>query len=104
MSFVLGTKRMCAPEMSPLLHVYMYFNIFNEFVVVKYSQNSFIVFRDGGGRSGLFCAVASLLEKVKVEREVSVVNAARRVKARRSNAIHCQVFIYVKYGPIFCII
>ena len=47
--------------------------------------------RDGGSQSGLFCAVASLMEKLKVEREVSVVNAARRVKARRPNAIHCQV-------------
>ena len=55
----------------------------------------FQISRNGGGRSGLFCAVASLLEKVKVERNVSVVNAVRRVKARRSSAIHCQV-------PILC--
>jgi len=53
--------------------------------------------RDGGGRSGLFCTVVSLLEKVKAEREVSVVNTVRRVKARRPNAIHCQVHRCVGY-------
>jgi len=55
---------------------------------------------DGGGQSGLFCAVAILLEKVKVEREVSVVNAVTKVKTRRPNAIHCQVNCFVGY--IFC--
>ena len=92
---------MCVQVLSPLLHILHAYNVFNEFIVVKYLQSNFLFSRDGGGRSGLFCAVASLLEKVKIEREVSVVNAVRRVKARRPNAIHCPVCIYVKYGPRF---
>ncbi|XP_052764089.1 receptor-type tyrosine-protein phosphatase alpha-like [Mya arenaria] len=43
--------------------------------------------RDGGNKSGLFCVMAFLLEKMIVEHEVSVVNAVRRVKARRPNAV-----------------
>ncbi|XP_052761570.1 receptor-type tyrosine-protein phosphatase kappa-like isoform X2 [Mya arenaria] len=43
--------------------------------------------RDGGSKSGLFCVMAFLLEKLVVEHEVSVVNAVRRVKARRPNAV-----------------
>ncbi|XP_052764657.1 receptor-type tyrosine-protein phosphatase kappa-like isoform X2 [Mya arenaria] len=43
--------------------------------------------RDGGSKSGLFCVMAFLLEKMVVEHEVSVVNAVRRVKARRPNAV-----------------
>ncbi|XP_052764091.1 receptor-type tyrosine-protein phosphatase alpha-like [Mya arenaria] len=43
--------------------------------------------RDGGSKSGLFCVMAFLLEKMAVEHEVSVVNAVRKVKARRPNAV-----------------
>ncbi|XP_052761662.1 receptor-type tyrosine-protein phosphatase S-like [Mya arenaria] len=43
--------------------------------------------RDGGSESGLFCVMAFLMEKMEVEHEVSVVNAVRKVKARRPNAV-----------------
>ncbi|XP_052764640.1 receptor-type tyrosine-protein phosphatase kappa-like [Mya arenaria] len=43
--------------------------------------------RDGGSKSGLFCVMAFLMEKMVVEHEVSVVNAVRKVKARRPNAV-----------------
>ncbi|XP_052764627.1 receptor-type tyrosine-protein phosphatase kappa-like [Mya arenaria] len=43
--------------------------------------------RDGGSKSGLFCVMAFLMEKMEVELEVSVVNAVRKVKARRPNAV-----------------
>ncbi|XP_052764723.1 receptor-type tyrosine-protein phosphatase kappa-like isoform X2 [Mya arenaria] len=43
--------------------------------------------RDGGSKSGLFCVMAFLVEKMVVEHEVSVVNAVRKVKARRPNAV-----------------
>ncbi|WAR15975.1 PTPRF-like protein, partial [Mya arenaria] len=46
--------------------------------------------RDGGSRSGLFCVMAFLLEKMEVEHEVNVVNAVRKVKARRPNAVPTQ--------------
>lgn len=38
---------------------------------------------NGGGRSGLFCLVSTLLEKLDTVREISVVNAIRRVRYRR---------------------
>ncbi|WAR15947.1 PTPRS-like protein [Mya arenaria] len=47
--------------------------------------------RDGGSKSGLFCVMAFLLAKMVVEHEVSVVNAVRRVKARRPNAVANQI-------------
>ncbi|WAR16016.1 PTPRS-like protein, partial [Mya arenaria] len=46
--------------------------------------------RDGGSRSGLFCVMAFLFEKMEVEHEVNVVNAVRKVKARRPNAVPTQ--------------
>ncbi|WAR15967.1 PTPRK-like protein [Mya arenaria] len=46
--------------------------------------------RDGGSRSGLFCVMAFLLEKMEVEHEVNVVNAVRKVKAMRPNAVPTQ--------------
>ncbi|XP_052764088.1 receptor-type tyrosine-protein phosphatase S-like [Mya arenaria] len=54
--------------------------------------------RDGGSRSGLFCVMAFLLEKMVVEHEVSVVNAVRRVKARRPNAMANQDVHSVEYA------
>ncbi|KAH3741130.1 hypothetical protein DPMN_047849 [Dreissena polymorpha] len=42
---------------------------------------------DGESQCGLFCVVASLLQKMKMEEEVSVVNAVRMVQTRRKGAI-----------------
>ncbi|WAR16113.1 PTPRS-like protein [Mya arenaria] len=47
--------------------------------------------RDGGSRSGLFCVMAFLLEKMEEEHEVNVVNAVRKVKAMRPNAVPTQL-------------
>lgn len=41
----------------------------------------------GSGRSGLFCAVSNLIQKMGQERQVSVVNTLRQVRARRQTAI-----------------
>ncbi|KAH3897454.1 hypothetical protein DPMN_021642 [Dreissena polymorpha] len=40
-------------------------------------------YRDGANKCGLFCVVATLLQRMEVEREVNVANAAQNVKARR---------------------
>ncbi|XP_052762977.1 receptor-type tyrosine-protein phosphatase mu-like isoform X2 [Mya arenaria] len=45
---------------------------------------------DGASKSGLFCVVSLLLQKMAIEHEVSVVNAVRKVKARRRLAIPVQ--------------
>ncbi|XP_052250966.1 multiple epidermal growth factor-like domains protein 10 isoform X2 [Dreissena polymorpha] len=42
---------------------------------------------DGASKCGLFCVVATLLQKMEVEHEVSVANAVRKVKTRRKGAI-----------------
>ncbi|WAR18081.1 PTPRF-like protein [Mya arenaria] len=42
---------------------------------------------DGADRTGLFCVVALLLQKMAIEHEVSVLNAVRKVKAMRRLAI-----------------
>ncbi|KAH3794273.1 hypothetical protein DPMN_147804 [Dreissena polymorpha] len=42
---------------------------------------------DGASNCGLFCVVATLLQKIEVEHEVSVANAVRKVKTRRKGAI-----------------
>ncbi|WAR17040.1 PTPRD-like protein [Mya arenaria] len=39
------------------------------------------------GRTGLFCVVSMLLQKMAIEHEVSVLNAVRKVKAMRRLAI-----------------
>ncbi|KAL4216349.1 hypothetical protein ACF0H5_024076 [Mactra antiquata] len=41
----------------------------------------------GGERSGLFCAIAMLLEQADLFRQMSVVNTVRRLKQRRPNVI-----------------
>ncbi|XP_052762438.1 receptor-type tyrosine-protein phosphatase mu-like isoform X3 [Mya arenaria] len=45
---------------------------------------------DGASKSGLFCVVSLLIQKMAVEHEVSVVNAVRKIKARRMFAIPIQ--------------
>lgn len=42
----------------------------------------------GARRSGVFCVVAILLEKLQTERQASVVNTVRQVRAGRKSAIH----------------
>ncbi|XP_052762775.1 receptor-type tyrosine-protein phosphatase kappa-like isoform X2 [Mya arenaria] len=42
---------------------------------------------DGAGRTGLFCVVSLLLQKMAIEHEVSVLNAVRKVKAMRRLAV-----------------
>ncbi|XP_052763137.1 tyrosine-protein phosphatase non-receptor type 9-like [Mya arenaria] len=42
---------------------------------------------NGAGKSGLLCVVSILLEKLIEDNEVSVVNAVKYIKARRSLAI-----------------
>ncbi|XP_052761885.1 receptor-type tyrosine-protein phosphatase mu-like [Mya arenaria] len=41
----------------------------------------------GGGRSGLFAAICTLLEKTGIGHEVSVFNTVRQLRARRPNAV-----------------
>lgn len=41
----------------------------------------------GSERSGLFCAVSNLIQKMGQERQVSIVNTIRQIKARRKTAI-----------------
>jgi hypothetical protein len=43
--------------------------------------------RTGSEKSGLFCAVSTLLEKTQIDQEVSVANTVRHIKYRRSMAI-----------------
>lgn len=49
--------------------------------------------RDGAGKSGLFCAITILIQKVEIDREVSIVNTVRQVRSRRPKAIPNQVSI-----------
>ncbi|XP_052762041.1 receptor-type tyrosine-protein phosphatase mu-like [Mya arenaria] len=42
---------------------------------------------DGTGKSALFCVVSILVEKMKIDHEVSVVNTIRKVRSRRTSAI-----------------
>ncbi|XP_052773554.1 receptor-type tyrosine-protein phosphatase S-like isoform X3 [Mya arenaria] len=42
---------------------------------------------DGASRTGLFCVVSMLLQKMAIEHEVSILNAVRKVKAMRRLAI-----------------
>ncbi|XP_052762046.1 receptor-type tyrosine-protein phosphatase alpha-like [Mya arenaria] len=42
---------------------------------------------DGTGKSALFCIVSILVEKMKIDQEVSVVNTIRKVRSRRTSAI-----------------
>lgn len=51
------------------------------------SPNIVVHCLNGYERSGLFCVVYTLLEKIKVERQVSVENIVRRVRAQRRLAI-----------------
>ena len=46
----------------------------------------------------LYCAVAVLVEKMKIEQEVSVVNTLRQIKARRRSAIPNIVSIIELFG------
>ncbi|XP_053387669.1 receptor-type tyrosine-protein phosphatase alpha-like [Mercenaria mercenaria] len=41
----------------------------------------------GAEKSGLFCVVSILLEKIQLEQEISVVNTVRQVKNRRHKSI-----------------
>ncbi|KAH3898380.1 hypothetical protein DPMN_022609 [Dreissena polymorpha] len=45
---------------------------------------------DGAIECGLFPVVSTLLQKIAIDHEVSVVNAVRKVKARRHCAIAAQ--------------
>ncbi|XP_052762428.1 receptor-type tyrosine-protein phosphatase mu-like isoform X2 [Mya arenaria] len=63
---------------------------------------------DGASKSGVFCVVSLLLQKMAVEHEVSVVNAVMKVKARRRLAIPTQsqfefcnecVLAYIQHVP-----
>ena len=46
-----------------------------------------LFFRSGAERSGLFCAVSVMLQKMESEHEISVVNTVRQIKSRRQRAL-----------------
>ncbi|XP_060558623.1 uncharacterized protein LOC132718935 isoform X1 [Ruditapes philippinarum] len=58
-------------------------------VELKFGGNgpTLIHCRTGAEKSGLFCAVSTLLEKTQIDQEVSVANTVRHIKYRRSMAI-----------------
>ncbi|XP_052764459.1 receptor-type tyrosine-protein phosphatase alpha-like [Mya arenaria] len=42
---------------------------------------------DGTGKSALFCVVSILVEKMKIDQEVSIVNTIRKIRSMRTSAI-----------------
>ncbi|XP_052765780.1 uncharacterized protein LOC128207025 isoform X2 [Mya arenaria] len=45
---------------------------------------------DGASKSGLFCVISLLIQRMNCEGEASVVNAVRKVRSRRALAIPCK--------------
>ncbi|XP_053399794.1 receptor-type tyrosine-protein phosphatase kappa-like [Mercenaria mercenaria] len=41
----------------------------------------------GAEKNGIFCAVSILLEKIRIDQEISIVNTIRQIKYRRHNSI-----------------
>ena len=68
---------------------YPRFTTFSE--LSYYDHDPYISVRTGAKRSGLFCVVSTLLEKLDSDGDVSVVNTVRRVQFRRPTALTSQV-------------
>ena len=49
---------------------------------------------DGVGRSGTFCAIYSILERVKLEQVVDVFQAVKALRVRRPGALKTSVSFY----------
>lgn len=48
-------------------------------------------YRNGGERSALFCAVALMIEKMRVNRQINVLNTLRQIRLRRKSSVPNQV-------------
>lgn len=50
-------------------------------------NNIFFFFRDGARRSGLFCAICAIFERMKVDREVDVFQTVKQIRVNRPQFI-----------------
>ena len=58
-----------------------------------YSFFSYFHFRDGAGRSGIYCAMCNIFDQMELEGEVDVYNSVKAIKLRRPQSIDTLVMI-----------
>jgi hypothetical protein len=79
---------------TPYISFFAYIS-YKAFLIREDKRNK-ICFRNGFDRSGLFCVVYKLLEKLEAERQVSVVNVVRKIRTHRPQSITSMVSIRQK--------
>ena len=52
---------------------------------------SLVLFRDGATKSGLFCAVSYMVERLKVEQEVDVFQSVKQMRINRPQIVPTMV-------------
>ena len=48
-------------------------------------------FSDGVGRSGTFCAILSIIERLKSEQVIDVCQSVKVIRVNRPGAVNCKV-------------